>query len=161
MCLMALSRRDADSCAFELTPIRCVAQVIKINSVGDAHSMTRRYKQYVTKSLKIPWTPSLLLHFFYGRVIQCWAYIEQKSESFPAGGLYTTLTEKSLRILRRNRRRIINLNTPPLLLPTIMKRQLPSTLFFGRAQPQPHQMPPRRWRWKVLVRCAGMQNVVV
>lgn len=56
---------------------------------------------------------------------------------------------------------IVDLNASPLLLPTIMKRQLPAALILGRAQPQTHEMPPRRWRRVVLVRRARVQDVVV
>lgn len=55
------------------------------------------------------------------------------------------------RILWRNRRGIVDLDATPLLLLAIMERQLPATLLLGRAKPQPHQVPPGRWRRKVLV----------
>jgi hypothetical protein len=66
-----------------------------------------------------------------------------------------------LRVLWCNRRRVINLNPSPLLLPTIMEWQLPTTLVLRRAQPQSHQMPARcGWR-EVLVRSPRMQHVVI
>jgi hypothetical protein len=50
----------------------------------------------------------------------------------------TSLPSSLFRIFWRNRRGIINLNTSPLLLPTVVKWQFPASLFLGRAQPQPH-----------------------
>lgn len=66
-----------------------------------------------------------------------------------------------LRIQRRHGRVVVNLDPSPLLLLAVVERQFPSALLLRRAQPQPHQVTPRRWRRKVLVRCAGMQDVVV
>ena len=66
-----------------------------------------------------------------------------------------------LRIQRTNRRIIINLDPPPLLLPTIMKRQFPPPFLLRGAQPQPHEMPPRCRRRVVLVRRPRVQDVVV
>ena len=37
----------------------------------------------------------------------------------------------------------------------------PATLVLRCAQPQPHQVPARRWRWEVLVGCPGVEDVVV
>lgn len=66
-----------------------------------------------------------------------------------------------LRIQRCHRRVIVDLDAAPLLLLAVVERQLPPAFLLGRAQPQPHQVAPRRRRRIVLVRRAGVQDVVV
>ena len=75
----------------------------------------------------------------------------------------------SLRIKRTNRRSLINLNAPPLHLPTIRVRQPPPPLVLRHRQPQPHQMPsatrpPRlihRTRRVIFIRRARMKHMRV
>lgn len=66
-----------------------------------------------------------------------------------------------LGIVWRNGRCVIDLDTTPLLVLAVMEGQLPTTLILWCTQPQPHQMPARRWWREVLVRRPGVQNVVV
>lgn len=64
-------------------------------------------------------------------------------------------------IFRRHWWCIVDLNTTSLLLLAIVVWQFPAALIFWSAQPQPHQVSPR-CRWCViLVRCSGMENVIV
>ena len=66
-----------------------------------------------------------------------------------------------LGIVRSNWWCIIDLNATPLLVFAVMEGQFPTTLVLGCAQPQPHQVPTRRWRWEVFVCCSGVEDVVV
>ena len=76
-------------------------------------------------------------------------------------GFFGRLFARLLGIVRRNWWCIINLDATPLLVFAVMEGQFPTTLVLGCAQPQPHQVPTRRWRWEVFVCCSGVEDVVV
>lgn len=65
---------------------------------------------------------------------------------------YNAGVSQSFSIKGADRRLIIDLNSPSLLLCRIVERQLPTTLTLRRSEPQSHQMSP--WcRWCMIFIC--------
>lgn len=80
---------------------------------------------------------------------------EKKKRNHPPG------LHRLLRIQRRHRRGVVDLDAAPLLLVAVPEGQLPAALVLRRREPEAHQVPAGRGGRVVGVRRAGVQDVRV